>query len=54
LVLVFAQEFESRYDALSMERKLKGWSSAKKMAYMAGDWNSVARLAKGKHRHERI
>ena len=50
LRLVFAQEFETRYDALTAERRLKGWSRAKKQAYMAGDWNEVSRLARGKDR----
>ena len=54
LSLLFVQEFETRYEALSMERKLKGWSRAKKLAYMAGDWNTVRKLAKGKHRQERV
>jgi predicted GIY-YIG superfamily endonuclease len=53
LKLVFAEEFESRYEALAMERKLKGWSRAKKVAYIAGDWVAVSRLAKGKHQRER-
>ena len=53
LRLLHAQEFETRYEALAMERKLKGWSRAKKLAYIDGDWSSVSRLAKGKHRHER-
>ena len=53
LALLHAEEFESRYDALVMERKLKGWTRAKKMAYVAGDWSSVRAKAKGKHRHER-
>jgi predicted GIY-YIG superfamily endonuclease len=53
LKLVHAQEFESRYEALTMERKLKGWSKAKKLAYIAGDWGTVKALAKGKHRQER-
>jgi len=47
------EEFESRYDALAMERKLKGWSKAKKLAYIAGDWHAIRVLSKGKHRHER-
>ena len=54
LKLVFAEEFGSRYEALAMERKLKGWSRAKKVAYIAGDWDSVSRLAKGKHERERV
>jgi predicted GIY-YIG superfamily endonuclease len=53
LKLLHAVEFESRYEALAMERKLKGWSKAKKLAFIAGDWNSVAALSKGKHQHER-
>jgi predicted GIY-YIG superfamily endonuclease len=53
LRLIHVQAFDSRYEALAMERKLKGWSRAKKLAYIAGDWNSVRVLAKSKHRHER-
>lgn len=53
LALIHAQEFETRYEALAMERKLKGWSRAKKLAYASGDWNEIRKLAKGKHRHER-
>jgi predicted GIY-YIG superfamily endonuclease len=50
LRLLHSQEFESRYEALEMERKLKGWRRAKKFAYMRGDWAAVQQLAKGKHR----
>lgn len=53
LQLIHAEEFETRYEALTMERKLKGWSRAKKLAYMAGDWASVKRLSKGRHQHQR-
>ncbi len=53
LHLVHVEEFESRYDALAMERKLKGWTRAKKLAYIAGDWNEIAIRSKGKHRHQR-
>jgi predicted GIY-YIG superfamily endonuclease len=48
-----AEEFESRYEALEMERKLKGWSHAKKVAYMRGDWSAVRQLAKGRHKHQK-
>ena len=51
--LIHAQEFESRYEALAMERKLKGWSRAKKLAYIVGDWNAIHALARGKHRQAR-
>ena len=53
LHLLHVTEFATRYEALTMERKLKGWSRAKKLAYVAGDWNKIHDLAKGKHRHER-
>jgi predicted GIY-YIG superfamily endonuclease len=53
LKLLHSQEFESRYEALEMERKLKGWSRAKKFAYMRGDWVAVHQLAKGRHRKQK-
>ena len=53
LKLMHAEEFESRYEALEMERKLKGWSHAKTVAYMHGDWSAIQELAKGKHKHQR-
>ncbi|MEY2159964.1 MULTISPECIES: GIY-YIG nuclease family protein [unclassified Rhodanobacter] len=52
--LVHAQGFETRGEALAMERKLKGWSRAKKQAYMVGDWEAVSLLSKGKHKHQRV
>ncbi|HET7065689.1 MAG TPA: GIY-YIG nuclease family protein [Rudaea sp.] len=51
--LIHAQEFDSRYEALTMERKLKGWSRAKKLAYIADDWNAIRALARGKDRQVR-
>ncbi|MGH8162297.1 MAG: GIY-YIG nuclease family protein [Gammaproteobacteria bacterium] len=53
LKLLHVEEFASREEALGMERRLKGWSRVKKLAYINGDWPTVGRLAKGKHRHER-
>ena len=53
LKLIHSETFDSRYEALAMERKLKGWSRAKKLAYMAGDWKAVGELSRGKHRHQR-
>jgi predicted GIY-YIG superfamily endonuclease len=54
LKLLHTEGFETRYEALTIERKLKGWSRAKKPAYMEGDWKTVGTLAKGKHRHQRL
>ncbi|HET9810520.1 MAG TPA: GIY-YIG nuclease family protein, partial [Sphingomicrobium sp.] len=46
--LVWSQEFASRYEALRAERQIKGWSRAKKMALIRGDWALISTLAKGK------
>jgi len=46
--LVWSQEFPTRQEAFEAERRIKGWSRAKKMALIRGDWESVSRLAKSK------
>ena len=53
LKFMLAQEFEIRYEALAMERKLKGRSRAKKLADIAGDWSRASESAKGRHSHQR-
>ena len=45
--LVWSEEFPSRYEALSAERQIKGWSRAKKQALIAGDWELLQRLSRG-------
>jgi putative endonuclease len=45
---VWSQEFTTRFEAKEVERQLKGWSRAKKMALIRGDWPSISKLAKGK------
>jgi putative endonuclease len=47
--LVWSQEFPSRLDALTAEKQIKGWSRAKKMALIRGDWAAISALAKGKN-----
>lgn len=46
--LVWSQEFPTRIEVLEAERRIKGWSRAKKMALTRGDWAEISRLAKGK------
>ena len=46
--LVWSAEFPTRYEALAMERQLKGWSRAKKLALIRGDWDQISALAKKK------
>jgi putative endonuclease len=44
--LVWSQYFERITDAIAMERRLKGWSRAKKEALIANDWKDIERLSK--------
>ena len=44
--LVFAQEMPTKDEAFLAERRIKGWSRAKKEALIAGDWDTVHQLAK--------
>ncbi len=44
--LVWAQEYEDPYDAIAAERRIKGWSRAKKEALIAGDFEALRLLAK--------
>ena len=46
--LVHSSDFETRLEALTAERQLKGWSRAKKEAFIAGDWTRLRRLARGR------
>ena len=46
--LIWSQECATRYEALSAEQQIKGWSRKKKEAMMRGDWNQVSQLAKSK------
>ncbi|NMG28592.1 GIY-YIG nuclease family protein [Aromatoleum evansii] len=50
LKLLWTGEFETRESAVAFERKIKGWSRAKKAALIAGDWNRISELAKPRAR----
>ncbi len=43
--LVYAEEFERVADAFYREKQVQGWSRAKKMALMEGDWDRLHILA---------
>ena len=47
--LVWSQDFQTRYEALEAEARVKGWSRAKKLALIRGDWDEISRLAKSKN-----
>jgi putative endonuclease len=43
--LIFAEEFASITDAIAAERRIKGWSRAKKEAMIEGQWEMLPELA---------
>jgi putative endonuclease len=46
--LVWSDHFDRITDAIAAERKIKGWSRAKKEALIAGDWSRVSELSRRK------
>jgi predicted GIY-YIG superfamily endonuclease len=46
--LVWNESFPTRDEAFAAERRVKGWSRAKKMALIRGDWDEISRLAKSR------
>ena len=46
VVLLWAQEFDRITDAIAMERRVKGWSRAKKEALVRGDFDALQALAR--------
>ena len=46
--VVFASPFNTRYEALEMEQRIKKWSRSKKEALIRGDWQSLVKLSKKK------
>ena len=44
--LVWSEQFDRITDAIAAERKIKGWSRAKKEALIGGNWAEIKRLAK--------
>ncbi|WP_286774204.1 MULTISPECIES: GIY-YIG nuclease family protein [unclassified Sphingomonas] len=48
VALVWSQEFPTRLEALEAERRIKGWTRAKKEALVCGDWQEMSRLARNR------
>ena len=44
--LVFSEHYKRTVDAIAAERRIKGWSRAKKEAYVRGDFSALVSLAK--------
>jgi putative endonuclease len=50
--LVFSQWFDRITDAIENERRVKGWSRAKKQALIRGDFTSLQQLSKRRSTHK--
>ena len=48
VMLQWSQDFPTRDEAFEAERRIKGWSRAKKQALIAGDWERVSELARNR------
>ena len=48
--LVFSDELPTREEALDREKQIKGWSRAKKEALIAGNWEMLKGLSKGREK----
>ena len=46
--LTFSEYYERLDEAIAAERRIKGWSRAKKEAYMRGDFNLLSALSRRK------
>jgi len=46
VTLVWSEYFPQITDAIATERKIKGWSCAKKQALVSNDWDSIVSLSR--------
>jgi predicted GIY-YIG superfamily endonuclease len=46
--LVYSEVFSTPDQAIYVEKRLKGWSRAKKAALVRGDWNAIRALARSR------
>tara|TARA_R110001583_G_scaffold65796_1_gene189893 strand:+ start:1944 stop:2252 length:309 start_codon:yes stop_codon:yes gene_type:complete len=50
VTLVYQASFNTRDEALTIERQIKGWSRKKKIALINDDWVEISRLSKPKQK----
>ena len=48
VALIYAEYFEEIIDAIGLERQIKGWTRAKKEAFIRGDYPTLQTLSKRK------
>jgi len=53
VALVFSEYYERADEAVAAERRIKGWSRAKKEAMMRGDFSTLSALSKRKGKSEK-
>jgi putative endonuclease len=46
VILIWAEHFQLITDAIAAERRIKGWSRAKKEALIRGDYEAIGNLSK--------
>ena len=50
VVLVWSEYFDRITDGIAAERQIKGWSRAKKLALIRGDWVQISKLAQNRQK----
>jgi len=53
VMLAWCGELPTREEAIAMERRIKGWTRAKKEALIAGDWTRLSLLARNRQAERR-
>ena len=48
VTFVWSDSFPTRDEAYAAERRIKGWSRAKKEALIAGDWDRIRQLSRNR------
>ena len=51
--VVWVEEFQFLDDTITCERRIKGWSRAKKQALIQNDWSAVSAAARSYQHHPR-
>ena len=54
VALVWTDSTPTREEALAFERRIKGWTRAKKEALIAGDWIQIGELARPPHERQMV
>jgi putative endonuclease len=52
VTLVHAESYERIDEAIAAERRIKGWSRAKKEAYIRGDFETLSALSRRRSKSE--